>query len=190
MVLRYFAMINGERRGPFTLDQLVEAGVTPETYVWCKGMPDWVQAREDGEICRYFRRRIFDRMHPQAPTADTPPVNAPQTDLLANIPLSFRGIVRRSGELPQTPDEPQEQEHVVPPRSRLIDAIMVTLLCCPLTGIVAIYFAYKTNELWLKNQRNESYDMARKAKMWIGITIFLGVMLNAFAYLMLSHRSL
>ena len=79
---------------------------------------------------------------------------------------------------------------MVPPRSRLIDAIMVTLLCCPLTGIVAIYFAYKTNELWLKNQRNESYDMARKAKMWIGITIFLGVMLNAFAFLMLKRSGM
>lgn len=189
MGLRYFAMIDGERRGPFTLDQLVEAGVTPETYVWCKGMPDWVQAREDGEICRYFRRRIFDRMHPQAPPPPTA-ADAPQEDPLADIPLGFRRIVRRSGELPQKPAEPVEHEHVVPPRSRLIDAIMVTLLCCPLTGIVAIYFAYKTNELWLKNQRNESYDMARKAKMWIGITIFLGVMLNAFAFLMLKRSGM
>ena len=35
--MRYFAMIGGEQRGPYELTELSEAGVTPETYVWCKG---------------------------------------------------------------------------------------------------------------------------------------------------------
>ncbi len=50
----YFAMIDGERRGPFRLDQLRDAGVGPDTYVWSKGMADWEQAADVADICRYF----------------------------------------------------------------------------------------------------------------------------------------
>lgn len=60
----YFAMIDGERCGPFTLEALHEAGVAPSTYVWTKGMEDWEQAGAVAEICRYYRQRIFDEMHP------------------------------------------------------------------------------------------------------------------------------
>ena len=32
--MKYYAMIDGERRGPYELDRLAEAGVRPETYVY------------------------------------------------------------------------------------------------------------------------------------------------------------
>ena len=50
--MRYFAMIGGEQRGPYELMELSEAGVTPETYVWCKGMADWQPASDVAEIGR------------------------------------------------------------------------------------------------------------------------------------------
>ena len=51
-------MIGGERRGPYELDELSGAGVRPDTYVWCKTMTDWQQARDVAEICRHFRRQL------------------------------------------------------------------------------------------------------------------------------------
>lgn len=184
--MKYFAMLDGEQKGPFTLEQLADAGVTPDTYIWCKGMPDWVQAREDGEVCRYFRRRLFDKMHPAQQITNAPDVIQHSNDEnFDDVPLRYRGVVQNAGEMPQF-QEPQH-EHVVPPRSRMVEAVLVTILCCPLTGIVAIYFAHKINELWLKGQKNESYEMARRAKMWIGITLFVGVMLNATLAMMLNR---
>lgn len=56
--MKYFAMIGGVQRGPFDLDRLVEEGVRPDTYVWCKGMDDWTQANEVPDICRFFRQRL------------------------------------------------------------------------------------------------------------------------------------
>lgn len=70
--MKYFAMIGGVQRGPFPLDRLVEEGVRPDTYVWCKGMDDWVQANEVPDICRFFRQRLAG-MHGsqnQSPSAD------------------------------------------------------------------------------------------------------------------------
>ena len=57
-------MIDGRKSGPYTLDELQEAGVTPETYVWCKGMDDWEKAADVADICRYYRQRLFNLMHP------------------------------------------------------------------------------------------------------------------------------
>ena len=35
---------NGQQAGPFSFDQLVQKGISPETLVWKQGMADWVPA--------------------------------------------------------------------------------------------------------------------------------------------------
>jgi len=35
---------NGQQAGPFSFDQLVQKGISPETLVWKQGMPDWTPA--------------------------------------------------------------------------------------------------------------------------------------------------
>ncbi len=56
--MKYFAMIDGQRTGPWELWQLPEAGVTPDTYVWCKGMTDWRKAEVVADVCRYYRQHL------------------------------------------------------------------------------------------------------------------------------------
>ncbi len=65
--MKYYAMSGDRRIGPFTLEQLPENGVRPDTYVWAKGMPDWVRASEVADICRYFRLRLSNSL-PDAAT--------------------------------------------------------------------------------------------------------------------------
>ena len=54
-------------------------------------------------------------------------------------------------------------------------AWLVTIFCFPPTGIAALVFAYKTNNLWKKGEKDLSYEYSRKAKMWTGITLFIGL---------------
>ena len=43
--MEYFIIDNnGHQAGPFSLDQLVQKGITPETLVWKQGMADWTPA--------------------------------------------------------------------------------------------------------------------------------------------------
>jgi hypothetical protein len=42
----YYLIINQKQAGPFADDKLIEAGMTPDTYVWTTGMPDWKKASE------------------------------------------------------------------------------------------------------------------------------------------------
>lgn len=95
-------MIGGRQYGPMELDDMVREGVRPETYVWCKGMPDWMQASEVPDICRYFRQRLSGTL----PSQKTAPVDTSrlqamddeeQERLLSQLPPMARDIVRRSG---------------------------------------------------------------------------------------------
>ena len=73
--MKYYAIINDVQRGPFNLDELSDAGVRPSTYVWCKGMQDWEKAEDVADICRMFRIRISNLMHPsweEAPVKEKP----------------------------------------------------------------------------------------------------------------------
>lgn len=186
---KYFAMIDGEQRGPFALEELREAGVTPSTYVWRKGMPDWVEAGDDAEICRYFRQYIFDKMHP----ASVPAVAEPRKEGAAVRTLTRFGITM------PVEDKDEDENVDYPPMVPLIPAILLTLFCFPLTGFFAIYFSICARKSWEDAVRSESkngrplyshaerqeckkdaHDYARKAKMWTGITFFMGLILYSF----------
>lgn len=202
--MRYFAMIDGERRGPYELDELTKAGVRPDTYVWCKGMEDWEKAEDVADICRHFRQSIFDRLHPSATPAvqaDTPAA-PPGDDPYAGVPLGYRHMVRGSGEAPpQFSDDKPDLNR--PPAPTLFISVFLMLFCFPVTGIVAIYYSFKARQCWTESMRSESkgskqlyteaernalreaaHDNDRQARMWIGITFFLGMILYAF----LGHK--
>lgn len=200
-------MIDGERCGPLELDQLIEAGVRPSTYVWCKGMDDWEKAEDVADICRYFRQHIFDMMHP-AKRYDRPGdgnpgepaggMNTVSDDQLRDVPVRFREMIRQAG---GDPDDWQQMQPDTsrPPFPTLFLSVMMTLFCFPITGMVAVYYSYKARVIWQESMRSQSesssplysrdekenlrrkaHDYSRKAKMWIGITFFLSIILYAF----------
>lgn len=185
----YFAMINGERQGPFRPDQLRDAGVGPDTYVWCKGMADWEQAADVADICRFFRQHIFNLMHP---VPATQPDREERQENLETPDLRF-GI--RSA-FPMPEDSPADLDRA--PASMLAPAILTTLLCFPLTGFFAIYYSVLSRRAWDDAIHSESkngsklytneermeckkkaHDYARQSKMWVGITFFLGFIFYA-----------
>lgn len=75
--------------GPLTLDQMKElvdgAVVTPETYVWKQGLPDWVFASQVSEFARMFAASPVEAVPPPPPSPgarisppgqSTPPTSA------------------------------------------------------------------------------------------------------------------
>lgn len=179
--MKYFAMIGEECRGPFTLDQLEDAGVRPSTYIWCKGMTDWQKAEEVADVCRYFRQRIAEIQHPTLVETPSDSSAAEERDQLPPFP-SLRN-------LPHI----EEVENVdSPPRSTLIPAILLAIFCCPLPGIVAIVFNVLAHRRWSDANakglapeistelKRKAHNFARLGIMWTGITFFLGMIFTSF----------
>lgn len=99
--MKYFAMIGGRQYGPMELEDMAGEGVRPDTYVWCKGMPDWMQASEVPDICRYFRQRLSGTLPSQkaGPSSEQSRMQAEeeQERLLNRLPPMARDFVRKSG---------------------------------------------------------------------------------------------
>lgn len=186
---KFYAIINDTRQGPFTLAQLEEHGVGPDTYVWCKGMQKWRRARYVADVCRYWRQRLAGDPPASQEECATPSL---EDNAHPEGPDEVRGSSFRS----VRSFDPAEGEPGIdtsqPPRNYILPAILVTLLCMPLTGFIAIYFSARTRMLWessLKNaatpkeaedSRRLAHDSCRSAKMWIGITFFLGMIVQGF----------
>lgn len=197
-------MIDGERRGPYTLDQLAEAGVRPSTYVWCKGMADWEKAEDVADICRMFRGRLYDLMHPVIPA--TPQVSSRADNLQdesQQTPRSRFDHLLQDTRLPSIEEIDARQDISQPPANMVFPAILVTLLFFPPLGIFAIYFAIASRRCWTKatatsdheevKQKNAktisaddwkrlAHEYCRAAKMWTGITFFIGLILYGFLF--------
>jgi hypothetical protein len=178
--MKYFAIIDGKQCGPFELEQLPEAGIRPDTYIWCQKMDDWMKAEDVAEVCRFYRRRIADGgSNEQIETVEPEVVsNGNETNTNDDLPWRFKRIIEKSGEIPEPlPDTTNYDE---PPRTMLVEAIIATILCCPITGIVAIYCAIQVSRFWKSGAKEEAHEASRKAKMWTGISFFMGFLLYAF----------
>lgn len=197
-------MIDGEKRGPYELNQLAEAGVRPSTYVWCKGMADWEKAEDVADICRMFRGRLYDLLHPTmvVPNQSSQSLASeqPSTD---QRPLSRFDHILQDTRLPSIEEIDARQDISRPPANMLLPAILVTLLFFPPLGIFAIYFAVASKRCWTKANETQSgtemktaakdtpsaddwrrlaHEYCRAAKMWTGITFFIGLILYGFLF--------
>lgn len=53
---QYYIGKNNERLGPFPVEQLIANGITPDTLVWCTGMPGWAKAKDVPEVAELSLR--------------------------------------------------------------------------------------------------------------------------------------
>ena len=181
MADKYYAMIEGERKGPFRLEELPAAGVRPSTYIWCKGMPDWQKAEENADVCRLFRNHLYDIMHPgEAPVVsksdelDKYKVQPDTKD--GHYPSRFDKYLQESGEtLPTLEEIEEKKDKTAPPVPMIGLAWLVTIFCFLPTGIVALVYAYKCKNSWNKGENETAHEYSRKAKLWTGISFFLGL---------------
>lgn len=189
---KYFARIDGEQRGPFTLEELPGAGVTPDTYVWCKGMEDWEKACHEAEICRYFRQRLAG-VHSATDSQPASERNGkPQIIELEarNLQEAFQQVTRIVAE---QQEEAKKERLNHKPRVSLGLSVAAMLLCFPPTGLAGIYYGVRANKEWKSAEeaeknldielrdalRRASHESARKATMWTGITFFMGLIMWA-----------
>lgn len=72
--MNYFAIIDNQQQGPFTIDELRQRGIAQETLVWAEGMPQWVPAWQVEELKPLF----FDQTAGSSAATPPPPPIMPQ----------------------------------------------------------------------------------------------------------------
>lgn len=54
MADNYYIAINGQQEGPFTLEEIRQKNITPDTLVWKSGLPEWIRASSLPELKGYL----------------------------------------------------------------------------------------------------------------------------------------
>ena len=58
--MEFHLIRNGKQEGPFTVEELGQQGITPESEVWAPGMADWQQAGDVPELTAVLQRAEFE----------------------------------------------------------------------------------------------------------------------------------
>jgi hypothetical protein len=62
-----------------------------------------------------------------------------------------------------------------PPPSNLVWAILTTIFCCLIPGIVSIVFAAQVNSKWAQGDFAGAQESSRKARLWAIIAAVAGI---------------
>ncbi len=71
------------------------------------------------------------------------------------------------------------------PDNYMIWAILATILCSLPFGIVSIVYASKVDGLWISGQRIAANDAASKARLWLLVSVGIGVVSNIIGAILL-----
>lgn len=71
--MEFHLIRNGKQEGPFTVEELSQQGITPESEVWAQGMADWKQAGDVPELTAVLQRAEFEASQQAARAAENQP---------------------------------------------------------------------------------------------------------------------
>ncbi len=71
--MEFHLIVNGKQEGPFSVEELAQRNITPESEVWAPGMADWMQAGDVPELTAVLQRAEFEASQQAARAAENQP---------------------------------------------------------------------------------------------------------------------
>jgi hypothetical protein len=81
-------------------------------------------------------------------------------------------------------NDQQFQQRQTPPPNYLVFAILVTIFCCQILGIVSIVFAAQVNSKWNSGDIQGALDASKNAKLWAWIAFGSGLIIGLVVMLL------
>lgn len=165
----YYAK-DGQQLGPVADEELRrmirDGSLRQEDLVWRDGMPSWQPAGEVPDL-GFLPPAPYPPPPPEGPVTQAGPANPyapPRAPAPYGAPLPY-----------QTPgaDIPDY----------LPWSIAATLLCCMPCGIAAIIYSTKANTAKAKGDLEEARQAASRAKMWLIVSVVVGLVTTALILL-------
>lgn len=121
---KFYIVVNREKRGPFSIDELKTMNITPKTKVWCKGMTNW----DDAENVYSLKDIIVDV--PSSPYVEE---SKPQ---MGAVPPVYQN---ESTEQYHN-NHPQESVHN---KGNIVQKVIATIVFIIIVATISIVFFYK-----------------------------------------------
>ena len=100
--MEFHLIRNGKQEGPYTVEELGQQGITPESEVWAPGMADWKQAGDVPELTAVLQRAEFEASQQAARIAENQAIPGQPYDPVVP-PTQAPPQVPRYGNVPEEP---------------------------------------------------------------------------------------
>jgi len=154
---KYFYIENEEQYGPFTFDELKDHNIEKSTPIWYEAITDWTEAGELPELSGLFE--ILEL-----------PVKESDKQLENEVLEKY---------VPPSQHKEPIKQRGFPPKTWLVESILVTLFCCLPFGIAGIVFSSKVESLFYAGDIEGAERASREAGKWtkIGFWIAGGILI-------------
>ena len=177
MATKYWVNIDGIQSGPISRDELADMDFNPEvTYVWHQELDDWHRIDQLSEFADIVAGKSVQQ------SVTPPPIpSVPEMPIVPPMPP-----------MPSEPEEPIVQP--VPPvpapseaeaPTNLVWAVIVTVMCCQITGIIAIVYGAMTSTANSAGNYEKARHYSDIAQIWVMVSIALGLVYMPVALLMM-----
>ena len=189
MATKYWVNIDGIQSGPISRDELADMDFNPEvTYVWHQELDDWHRIDQLSEFADIVAGKSVQQ-------SVTPPPIPSEPEMPVVPPVPPVPPVPSEPEEPIVPPVPSEPEMpIVPPvpvpseaeaPTNLVWAVIVTVMCCQITGIIAIVYGAMTSTANSAGNYEKARHYSDIAQIWVMVSIALGLVYMPVALLMM-----
>lgn len=172
----YYVHLNGEQKGPFTLDQLRDIEIKEETMVWRSDLPNWVAAATLEELRPFFIVPPQPVVPPIEPVQPQPshqqPYQQPQQPQYAPGSETYGHPNNNQNHVPGT----------YPPGWTnwlgwaIVGLVLGFFTCCLglIFGIIATVKASQANSAAKAGDFNVAYPTNDSARTWTIVSLIVG----------------
>ena len=165
MATKYWVNIDGIQSGPISRDELANLDFNPEvTYVWHEELDDWQRIDRLSEFADIVAGKSVQQ-------SVTPPPIPSEPEMPVVPPV------------PSEPPMPAPSEAEAP--TNLVWAVIVTVMCCQITGIIAIVYGAMTSTANSAGNYEKARHYSDIAQIWVMVSIALGLVYMPVALLMM-----
>ena len=162
MATKYWVNIDGIQSGPISRDELADMDFNPEvTYVWHQELDDWHRIDQLSEFADIVAGKSVQQSVTPPPIPSEP-----------EMPV-----------VPPVPPMPAPSEAEAP--TNLVWAVIVTVMCCQITGIIAIVYGAMTSTANSAGNYEKARHYSDIAQIWVMVSIALGLVYMPVALLMM-----
>ncbi|MDR3260970.1 MAG: CD225/dispanin family protein [Tannerella sp.] len=162
---QYYYLNGTAQMGPFSLETLRHAPITPGTMVWNASLPDWVEARSLPELQALFAASSYGRGATYSANPPLPSTSQPAYQTGPPPSAGYQGGNYAAGNFTPPFRTPGEARPPMP-ENYMVWAVLATVFCCLPLGIVSVISASKVSSAYYVGDYAGAQRAARDAKKW------------------------
>lgn len=187
---QYYFSLNGEQQGPFSLSELNDKGIRPETFIWFDGLDNWTKAIEIEELSQIISTDRSNPISEKTGKIEHPTKHVNQDDQIkgVNVEKTIKNQEKQNSSVESKEKGPGKK--ILRVLVNLI-AIVSTMFSIFLYGINQEFHQSKSNsDLEIRNRDEQIHVLQNQSETLLDENIRLSQSIERMERLQLANMRL